>query len=436
MPVGGGAATVAPPPVQFTNRELFAVIMQDHWRRTSGPAAPDAWRVLRNGRARRRRRRPWWWVAPVGGVLVLLWLIAPWLNGWSNQPIEARERAVSALEEARSLDAARWAPDSLNAAEAAFRLTQGAERVEAGLPVFFRDFREIENRYLLAAELARRAAIFTLVQKDDARFSASQVLQRARRVVGNAERVAEEMPFPHKERVQLQRARTLAGEAEILFAAAEFSQAAELAERAEKDAEQACRGVLPLAERFIDGRQVGIWKRWIQDTIDGSRRNGGPAVIIYKEKNLVQLYQNGRPVRTYAADMGRNSLYEKRRAGDSATPEGRYRIVSKKDRGRSRYYKALLLDYPNADDRERFRERQRRGEIPRHAGLGDYIEIHGEGGRGHDWTLGCVALSNADMSDLFSRVDVGHPVTIVGGDGRDGTFSNLARSLLQRSSSE
>jgi hypothetical protein len=36
-----------------------------------------------------------------------------------------------------------------------------------------------------------------------------------------------------------------------------------------------------------------------------------------------------------------------------------------------------------------------------------------------------VALSNADMDDLYSRVGVGTRVTIVGGDGRDGAFSDL-----------
>jgi murein L,D-transpeptidase YafK len=99
--------------------------------------------------------------------------------------------------------------------------------------------------------------------------------------------------------------------------------------------------------------------------------------------------------------------------------------VKKKDRGQSRYHRALLLDYPNAADRERFAAAKRRGEIPRGAGIGGLIEIHGEGGRGQNWTEGCVALSNRDMDDLFRRVGTGTRVTIVGGDGRDGAFSDL-----------
>jgi len=137
------------------------------------------------------------------------------------------------------------------------------------------------------------------------------------------------------------------------------------------------------------------------------------------------LLSKGTPVRTYDAEVGSNALGVKQRQGDRATPEGRYHIVKKKDRGQSRYYRALLLDYPNDADRQRFAAAQRRGEIPRGARIGGLIEIHGDGGRGQNWTEGCVALSNRDLDDLYPRVGAGTRVTIVGGDGRDGAFSDL-----------
>jgi len=56
---------------------------------------------------------------------------------------------------------------------------------------------------------------------------------------------------------------------------------------------------------------------------------------------------------------------------------------------------------------------------------GDYVAIHGEGGRGKDWTKGCVALTNRDIEDLFRRVSVGTPVTIVGTDGSGGSLGTL-----------
>ena len=59
---------------------------------------------------------------------------------------------------------------------------------------------------------------------------------------------------------------------------------------------------------------------------------------------------------------------------------------------------------------------KRDGRLPRGAGIGSLIEIHGDGGRGEDWTSGCVALENHDMDRLFARVSVGTPVTIIGSD--------------------
>jgi len=74
--------------------------------------------------------------------------------------------------------------------------------------------------------------------------------------------------------------------------------------------------------------------------------------------------------------------------------------VTRLGKSASKYHKALLLDYPNADDRAESREpgatatcgwsKNRR-----------VIEIHGEGGRNQDWTDGCVALANGDMDLVF-----------------------------------
>ncbi|HEY3496324.1 MAG TPA: L,D-transpeptidase family protein, partial [Polyangiaceae bacterium] len=144
-----------------------------------------------------------------------------------------------------------------------------------------------------------------------------------------------------------------------------------------------------------------------------------------------QLYVNGRLAESYSVDLGSNVLDRKVAAGDQATPEGRYRIVRRLDEGESRYYKALLLDYPNEADRRRLEEHRESGAVSASARSGGLIEIHGEGGRGTNWTDGCVALANGDMDELFRRVKVDTPVTIVGGNGRDGIFSNLVLELAR-----
>ena len=115
-------------------------------------------------------------------------------------------------------------------------------------------------------------------------------------------------------------------------------------------------------------------------------------------------------------ELGPYWVSAKTRSGDAATPEGQYHIVAKKDRGASAYHRALLLSYPNDQDRQAFLRDRQSGLVPPAARIGGLIEIHGGGGRGEDWTSGCVAMSNQDVDDLFPRVHLGTPVTIVGGN--------------------
>ena len=171
-----------------------------------------------------------------------------------------------------------------------------------------------------------------------------------------------------------------------------------------------------VAARYADERVLVRWRRWKAETIAWSRRERRAAIVVSKEGHRLTLYLDGEAVRSYRADMGFNWVADKRAAGDGATPEGRYSVAARKSGGQTIYYKALLLDYPNAEDRRAFARARAAGDVSPGAGIGGLIEIHGEGGRGRDWTQGCVALANPDIDDLFRRVEVGTPVTIIGSD--------------------
>jgi murein L,D-transpeptidase YafK len=97
-----------------------------------------------------------------------------------------------------------------------------------------------------------------------------------------------------------------------------------------------------------------------------------------------------------------------------ATPEGMYKIAQKFDGSKTKYYKALLLDYPNEEDKEKFRSEIQHGSLPASAKIGGLIEIHGNGGKGIDWTAGCIALTDSEMDIVFRIAKVGTPVTIIG----------------------
>jgi hypothetical protein len=155
------------------------------------------------------------------------------------------------------------------------------------------------------------------------------------------------------------------------------------------------------------------WKSLANDAIAASR-GGSKVILVDKVAHILYVYQSGKVIRSFDAEFGPNWMAHKERAGDRATPEGNYHITSEKSSGNSAYHKALLLDYPNAEDRRNFAINKKNGLISRRTGIGNLIEIHGNGGRGFDWTSGCVGLRDRDIDDLCRLVGPGTRVTIVG----------------------
>ncbi len=174
-------------------------------------------------------------------------------------------------------------------------------------------------------------------------------------------------------------------------------------------------------ERFNDPQWRQRWQSWADQAVAGSQGNK-VTIIVEKLGKRLYVLRNGQVVAQFKADLGRNALSDKVSSGDGATPEGRYKVTERRANGTTRWYKALMLNYPNAEDLKAFQALRRNGAIPHGRGPGGLIEIHGHGGRGSNWTDGCVAVRDSEMDKLFTLVPVGTPVTIVGvarlpGDG-------------------
>lgn len=349
----------------------------------------------------------------------------PWLQGWHHPPLSAKFEAEAAL-------GATVRGDGVMAEEIALvrqymDRSYGEDRRQLAAFPWRRDYRRATADYRLTAATAASVLESAGRRQAEARRTAELAVGKSDAVVGGAVRLAKGLPFPPHERLRLQRARALADAAGRLLKSGDYESAVKAASQATVEAQAASAGAVGGAKRFADADLIAKWRGWLNDTI-ARTKGGGSAVIVYKERNEVALYQNGVRTRTYNADLGKNRLQPKLVSGDGATPEGRYRITAKKSRGATKYYKALLLDYPNAEDRRAFDAARRAGRIARNARIGHLIEIHGNGGRDADWTQGCVALSDHDIDDLFARVSVGTPVTIVGGDGNGGAYSDVWRA--------
>jgi hypothetical protein len=213
---------------------------------------------------------------------------------------------------------------------------------------------------------------------------------------------------------RLRRAQVALDEARRLFDASEYTIATERAREAADLAGELPAETKALFARFSDPVNLQRWREWARAGIQEARRTGKPALIVDKRAQMAVLWTRSGPARGFEVELGYNGLARKLRSGDGATPEGLYRVLKKKGRGNTKYYKALLLDYPNAEDKRRFREAKANGEVDAGISIGSLIEVHGDGGRGTNWTDGCVAVENGDMDYLFEKLVVGSPVVIVG----------------------
>lgn len=201
--------------------------------------------------------------------------------------------------------------------------------------------------------------------------------------------------------------------AERLAASGQLVDAIALAERSRLSSLDLDSDHQRLMARFEDPANRQLWRQWVAETVAESRRRRSNAIVVDKLRATLRVYRSGNLLASYPVELGSRGLERKLQAGDHATPEGRYRVTEVKTGPQTIYYKALLIDYPNAEDRRRY-EAARRAGLAGNRGAGSLIEIHGDGGLGRNWTQGCVALSNSDLDTLWPTVQRGMAVTIVG----------------------
>ena len=181
-------------------------------------------------------------------------------------------------------------------------------------------------------------------------------------------------------------------------------------EAARLQIERAETALSAFLNRYLNPGQVRVWKTWVERTVADSRRSGTTALVVNKLEGTLTVYRSGKSVRSFNVGLGMNGFSDKLHSGDNATPEGFYRIIKKIPH--SQFYKALLINYPNDEDKARFERAKKEGRLEAGTGIGGLIEIHGGGE--DSLTRGCISLEDADMDALFSLVAVGTPVTIVG----------------------
>ena len=134
-------------------------------------------------------------------------------------------------------------------------------------------------------------------------------------------------------------------------------------------------------------------------------------ILVEKKARRLTLFRGNKPVKTYAIALGRQPEGHKQFEGDNKTPEGRYVIDARKKN--SSFHRALHISYPSTKDAA-FAAGQKKsagGNIMIHGlpnGMGSLGPLH----RLRDWTAGCIAVTNAEIEEIWRVVPDGTPIEI------------------------
>lgn len=159
--------------------------------------------------------------------------------------------------------------------------------------------------------------------------------------------------------------------------------------------------LLGLVHPFSSGETgTGAWSEQPADRI-----------VIEKSVRKLALLRGSVIIRTYKIALGGQPVGRKECRGDNRTPEGNYIIDARNKR--SQFHRSLHVSYPNPIDRANARKRgcNPGGDIYIH-GLPNGFDPIANAYTVHDWTLGCIAVTNQEIEEIWLLVPDGTPVEI------------------------
>lgn len=346
------------------------------------------------------------------GIMIVIVFLVVIGSLHPKPPMQKIDTSRIAISRASTAKAESYAPYSFQEARQSWEKMLELWRNENNRLFFRRNFQTLEvaaDRTILFARQSEQQALRARDSLNNvARVELILLLEKINEFKANFN----QMPIDESLRKKLVSGELLVLEGQAALSRQDVPKAIEKFKLAEQLIGQSGREVSAMLAEYL--KNIPIWRQWARETINRSIEHNEVAIIVDKFDHLLYVYDAGRLVQKYPIELGKNWIGHKRQKGDNATPEGQYVVQKKLQNGQSIYYKALVINYPNETDIQKFNEAKRRGELPQHAQIGGLIEIHGHGGKGINWTQGCVALKNDDLDKFFDHVKIGTSVTIIG----------------------
>jgi murein L,D-transpeptidase YafK len=139
-------------------------------------------------------------------------------------------------------------------------------------------------------------------------------------------------------------------------------------------------------------------------------------------------------IKRYRVAFGKGGSGSKRQLGDNKTPTGTYKILEFREN--SRFHLFMQISYPNTIDAwygyknnlidgKEFKDIVKAATSnvlpPQNTSLGGYLGLHGIGEVNeeklsihdrHNWTEGCIALKNEEITEIRQYVSIGTTILI------------------------
>ncbi len=132
-------------------------------------------------------------------------------------------------------------------------------------------------------------------------------------------------------------------------------------------------------------------------------------VVVLKKERTLELFSQGKVIKTYKVALGGDPSGPKTRQGDHKTPEGIYILDSRN--AHSQFYKSIHISYPSEHDRALARKNgvSPGGDVFVH-GLPNGFGAIGAAHRLRDWTDGCIAVTNEEIDEIWKAVPNGSQI--------------------------
>lgn len=346
-------------------------------------------------------------------LLLLVFTGALLLKTKTNKPPEPEVmKAGKALSEARSEKCAKYAKETFTEAQQYYDSTVIEWKNQNDRFILFRDYSNVSEFAKKSIHLSEKSIVLAKKSITTTEEILEVRIGKTSDEIKHFEDCYGNFPMSKKHRNEFAKSKLLYSESLLAYRNQNYSVCSKKLD----SVELVISGVTShYQEKLVDYfKAYPSWSKLTEQTILSSKKNQNYVIIVDKFVRELIVYKNGGILKVFPVELGMNWIGDKIQQGDKSTPEGLYKVLDKKQNGATKYYKAFLLDYPNEDDKKRFLQNIKNGTIKHDAKIGNLIEIHGNGGKGIDWTDGCIALSDSDMDEIYKLCPIGTKVTIVG----------------------